>query len=847
MLSNPIRCAAMAAALALVGLASADGTLNGVSVDKSGPGVAVHIKGKDLAQPTKVWVNKGNSLVLDFSGKLASNSSFTKVHKAGLKSVYVEQSDSKVRVYLALTSHEVPELTKTADGWDVSFGQSAPVASAPKKAAAKSGGVVEPAVPPLEPASEVLARAHGDSAAPHGPRVDDASPRVSLDFVNTEVVQILKALAMQTGVNIVTAPEVKGTLTVTLDNVSVKDALDMVTSVAGLRYTKVGNSYIVATPEKIAAASTALNGSVAMMSETRIVPLYSGSGAEIRATIMSSMTDAQAFGDFQIFLPNENYKLEKQKATAADGSSAQSTNVSVEKATGATVGAADVGVGTDQEQVSVKGMKEQYLVLVGPADRIDEVETRIKDLDRSISKAYGFEDSSDTRLVRKTYVMQSDDVKANELVKAVASTQPNNFLNVDLYATPASFKNQSVVIVGRENEVEKAEALLKDLDQSGYGTDTFVYEVQHSDPRSLREALVAQVKGLRVTIPPSSVGNTRVYSEGQTVQQAAQTTQAGGTAPGGTTGVSTDAAAKTGGEDVQGLTLPFQDYEKNAVPMELVLTGTSDEIDSAKSYLKQVDVAAKQVALELRVMELSKEDATKIGLDWEITTGSAAVHTVSLNQGVDGASNTVGINIGGRKWGGSVTATLDQIANNDNLIARPNLLALDGRESEIFVGDVIRYISSIQSTTNGTTVTTAELPVGVRLSVMPRIGTDSMTLDLRPEVSFLQSFTPIPGGGELPQTSLREAQSTVSIHDGDTIAIGGLIQDQYNYDVSKVPILGDLPIIGKLFQKSNKDKVRKEVVLFLTAKIVNDQPGTTADPRVSDKNIKPEIMTPVKP
>ncbi len=838
----------MAAALALVGLASADGTLNGVSVDKSGPGVAVHIKGKDLAQPTKVWVNKGNSLVLDFSGKLASSSSFTKVHKAGLNSVYVEQGDGKVRVYLALNKHETPEISKTADGWDVSFGQSAPVASAPKKGAraAKSGGSVEAAVPPLEPATEVLTRFHGDAAAPHGPRAD-ASPRVSLDFVNTEVVQILKALAMQTGVNIVTAPEVKGTLTVTLDNVSVKDALDMVTSVAGLRYVKVGNSYIVATPDKIAAASMRLNGNVAMMSETRIVPLYSGSGAEIRASIMSSMTDASAFGDFQIFLPNEQYKLEKQKATGTDGSASQSTNVSVEKAPGAATATAAVGVGTAQEQVSVKGMKEQYLVLVGPADRIDEVETRIKDLDRSISKAYGFEDSSDTRLVRKTYVMQSDDVKANELVKAVASTQPNNFLNVDLYATPASFKDQSVVIIGRENEVAKAEALLKDLDQSGYGNVVFMYDVKHSDPRALREALVAQVKGLRVSIPPSSVGNTRVYNEGQAVQQAAQATQAGTDAKAGTTSVGTDAAAKLGGENTQGLTLPFQDYERNAVPMELVLTGTADEIDAAKTYLTQVDVAAKQVALELRVMELTKEDAEKIGLDWSVFTGSAAVKNLGSNDHVSKSDNVFDIVTHGRKWAAGVTATLDQISNKDNLIARPNLLALDGRESELFVGDVIRYVSSIQATANGTTVTTAEVPVGVRLSVMPRIGTDSMTLDLRPSVSFLRSFTQVTGGGELPQTSLREVQSTVAIHDGDTIAIGGLIQDQDNYDISKVPILGDLPIIGHLFKKTSKDKLRKEVVLFLTAKIVNDQPGNLADPRVSDRNIKPEIQTPVKP
>lgn len=122
-----------------------------------------------------------------------------------------------------------------------------------------------------------------------------------------------------------------------------------------------------------------------------------------------------------------------------------------------------------------------------------------------------------------------------------------------------------------------------------------------------------------------------------------------------------------------------------------------------------------------------------------------------------------------------------------------------------------------------------------------------MTLDLRPMVSALTSFTAIPGGGELPQTQLRTAQETVSIHDGDTIAIGGLIQDKDHYDETKVPLLGDLPIVGRLFKKTNKDVVRTEVVLFLTAKIVNDQPGNAADPRVSDMNIKPEIKTPVKP
>src|SRR5262249_41142699 len=155
-----------------------------------------------------------------------------------------------------------------------------------------------------------------------------------------------------TGVNIVTAPDVKGTLSVTLDDVSVKDALDMVTSVAGLRYAKVGNSYVVGTPDKIDSAASFLNGNHAMLNETRVVPIYSGSGREIRASVLSSMTDASAFGDFQIFLPNEDYKLEKKKDSSAAGDK-QSTDVSVTKDASADGKTAENGDDASK-QISVK-------------------------------------------------------------------------------------------------------------------------------------------------------------------------------------------------------------------------------------------------------------------------------------------------------------------------------------------------------------------------------------------------------------------------------------------------------------------------------------------------------------
>jgi general secretion pathway protein D len=120
-------------------------------------------------------------------------------------------------------------------------------------------------------------------------------------------------------------------------------------------------------------------------------------------------------------------------------------------------------------------------------------------------------------------------------------------------------------------------------------------------------------------------------------------------------------------------------------------------------------------------------------------------------------------------------------------------------------------------------VQTAEVRVGVRLALLARAGSGgNITMDLRPVLSFLRGFTSTPAGGQLPQTSERIAQSTALIRSGETLALGGLIQDSDRNTVSGIPILKDLPIIGQLFRRNEKTKDRTEVVFFLTAKIVDD-------------------------
>jgi len=711
----------------------------------------------------------------------------------------------------------------------------------------------------------------------------DAGPLVSLDFVNTEVSQIVKALAMESGANIVLSPDIAKDhqVTVALQGVSLTDALDLVTAAAGLTYFKMKGTYLVTTAANAAWVKNQFNPNPVLA--TRVVPIYSGSPAEIKTSVLSALSQQSDHAEYQVVLPGEpgnpiasaTYSgggpggaggsggaapaggpgtppAGGTGAPPAGGNGAPPAGGAGGQAGGASSGGSSGGSANPLSVGQVTGTIDQFVVVVGPEDGIDAAEAKVREIDERICKARGFEPSTDPTVLRDTYDVQSRDVSANALVDAMKPIISAKNINVDLFGTPESFATQRVVIVGRKNEVAKAEETLQSLDSSANGDITMVYDVKFADPRALREDVAAQVPGLRVSPAPASAGNPRIWVPGAitadknstqsgTQQQSGSGTSATATQANGSGSQST--AVKGDQGEVSGLEQPFDDFEPDAVPMKLVLQGTQQEVDAAMKYMQMVDVAPKQIALEMRVMELSKEDAEKAGIDWSILTGGA-VKMIDLNQASTGGVGTLTspqnsgkLHIGGRNWGADVTATLDQMANKNNLISRPNLLALDGRETEIFVGDVIRYVTSIQSTQTGTTVTTDSLPVGVRLAVLPRVsGDETITMDLRPVVSFLKSFTSVPGGGELPQTSVRISQSTVEIHDGDTIAIGGLIQDQDTRQVTKVPILGDLPIIGQLFRNTSTDRQRTEVVFFVTAHILTpENQKNAANPATNEK------------
>lgn len=820
MQSNFKRWIVAALPLAMACQVCAQGKVSGVSTQVIDGGLAVHIAGANLDTPTTRWDD--GAVVLTFDAKLSARSKTWRPNQGGIKAVSYARVGKKVDVAVRPTHHKAPEIVKVTDGWLVFFEE--PISAT---------------VPKLKPASAILPtqvaqqRVAKPSFAPVNPRDFKPKSLVTLNFVNTDIVQILKALAMQSNVNVAMGPDVTGKVTINLENVPVDDAMDMVTTLGGVRYAYVNNTYIVSSKSQFAETMESIYGRSSMISDTRVIPLFSREGSQVKAAILKMVPPSTEQGRYELVLPSEKLNvLQTQSVTPGDSKD------------GKAGGGGDTQTNTKVQQLAENDStkKDDYIVLIGTPSRMDSVEKAVRSLDGQICDALGIKVGESQAIVRKTY--EPNGILASELVKAlVGSDSKSEFNGVQIMATPkTSVSQQAVVLSGREYDVDRVLAMLIDLDKAPDAAETQyqVVDLRYVQPQIAFVQVMQAVPGIRASLLPPPI-NPKLgidYKETSVHGGGAQDANNGGTPPpatdnggsGGSTGAQGQGA--TGGSSNGQLgsggsvdsSVVKTSTKSNSIPMKLLLRGTEEQIAAAREYLAMVDVQPKQVAVELRVMELTHEEALKVGLDWSLLTGGT-VQSLHLNQSLGDDTNAGGIGGTFVKGTGklSVLGLLDQLSTKNNVLARPSILVNDGVPTNIFVGDEVRYVKSITTSQNGPTVITDEVDVGVDFSVVARVGSGgNIMLDLAPTLKVLEGFTPVPGGGSLPQTSRRSAESQMSIKSGETIAIGGLIQDQDRKSYGGIPILRDLPIIGRLFGRTDNRKVRSEVVFFVTVREVDE-------------------------
>ncbi|MBM3251978.1 MAG: type II and III secretion system protein, partial [Candidatus Omnitrophica bacterium] len=160
-----------------------------------------------------------------------------------------------------------------------------------------------------------------------------------------------------------------------------------------------------------------------------------------------------------------------------------------------------------------------------------------------------------------------------------------------------------------------------------------------------------------------------------------------------------------------------------------------------------------------------------------------------------------------------------------NTLSTPRITVLNNQEAKILVGTKEVYVSTSTTTSEGVS-TTAEavtfVDVGVTLSVTPTINPDGfVTMKIRPEVSSTGTPYTTASGNQIPVVSTSEAETNVMVKDGSTIIIGGLIKDKIQDTVKKVPLLGDIPLIGLVFRSKDKTTTKTELAIFLTPRIIS--------------------------
>lgn len=229
----------------------------------------------------------------------------------------------------------------------------------------------------------------------------------------------------------------------------------------------------------------------------------------------------------------------------------------------------------------------------------------------------------------------------------------------------------------------------------------------------------------------------------------------------------------------------------------IVLQGKPNNLSEAAALLSALDQPVAQILIESQVVELSESDSLRLGLSYGQASGSFAA-----NQSISTAINAL-IGQGRAK-----------------VVASPKIAALDGHEAVINIGSRIPYAVPVSSSSSATQWTVNYLDAGVKLKITPRLGASrEVTADLQPEVSSVSEWR-TTAAGEFPVITTRNAQSTVRVKDGESIVVGGLISETDRVNVTKMPILGYLPIIGFLFQNKTSEKAKTEIVFMITPRVI---------------------------
>ncbi len=286
----------------------------------------------------------------------------------------------------------------------------------------------------------------------------------------------------------------------------------------------------------------------------------------------------------------------------------------------------------------------------------------------------------------------------------------------------------------------------------------------------------------------------------------------------------------------------------------LIISAPEPLYRQVKAMIEQLDERRAQVYIESMIVEVSGDNAADFGFQWQGLLGNSGDSNligVGTNFSGQAGGNIIDINVAGaggtlttnplgqgfnigliRNFGGTYAlaaiARMLQSQAQTNIVSTPNLITLDNEEAKIVVGENVPFITG-QFTNTGTGTTSPfqtieRKDVGITLRIRPQIGENgTVRMTIYQEQSSVKATTAAGTSNAGPSTTKRSIESQVVVDDGQIIVLGGLIEDRFIENKSKVPLLGDIPYLGALFRSESREKRRTNLMVFLRPVVMRDQ------------------------
>lgn len=288
----------------------------------------------------------------------------------------------------------------------------------------------------------------------------------------------------------------------------------------------------------------------------------------------------------------------------------------------------------------------------------------------------------------------------------------------------------------------------------------------------------------------------------------------------GSVGSNTQQNFNNGGDQLQreavplGESFPGQGLAIDRRLNAIWITGTPERIARVKEQIALIDIPVDSVILETQFVELTEQGVRNLGIDLNNPAGQIAVGTLQT-----GANLPFGLDPEMVLPSGALQASIyaQVLAGEGRIVSRPRIAAQSGATAKIITGDALPILTSIAlSGVNAVSQQVQYVNVGVTLQIAPRVSSDGfVTSQIYCVVSSVTGFSQ-----GYPTISQREAETSASVRDGETFVIGGLTQENTLTTTSRVPLLGDVPVIGNLFRVNRSTRAKTELYIIITPRIV---------------------------